>query len=424
MKLKLPKNSLAGIKIYCNKCKSDAPKCKHYENHSFRIRLHVAGTKNKIKSKVLSSKNYDEALQEALEFKSETIKNNFVTIPISEFGNDYSVADAILKYYQYLDGKHVYVHKRKNVSAGHRDESIRFCRYFANVLKVKYDISLKRIAEINQSDVADFYLWAENHYAPKTFNKCMNGIKSFFDFLIDIEEMEIKNPFMKYVTKQVQKNNIETLTKEEFEKILLAIETASPVKIYGDDKKVKKKMYYPYLKDAFNLFLMTGCRREEIIDLKWNQIFTTINSVKFFKISNYKVEKSSKSKNNEVSIAPKYVPINSDLNDLLKELGYDEKKNTDEYIIFPERGDIKNLTLMDRISKSFSHYKEQAGIEKEVSLMNLRKTYLSWVNAVMMKETRILSSHASSEVLDKHYLDPTILNVIEKGALEIKIFGT
>lgn len=42
----------------------------------------------------------------------------------------------------------------------------------------------------------------------------------------------------------------------------------------------------------------------------------------------------------------------------------------------------------------------------------------------MMKETRILSFHASSEVLDKHYLDPTILNVIEKGAVEIKIFGT
>ena len=42
----------------------------------------------------------------------------------------------------------------------------------------------------------------------------------------------------------------------------------------------------------------------------------------------------------------------------------------------------------------------------------------------MLKDTRILSSYASSDVLDKYYLDPLILNAVEKGALEIKIFGT
>ena len=108
---------------------------------------------------------------------------------------------------------------------------------------------------------------------------------------------------------------------------------------------------------------------------------------------------------------------------MLIELGYEEKKNTNEFVLLANRT-ITDKTLMDRISKSFAHYKEQSGIEKEVSLKILRKTYLSWVNAVMMKDTRILSSHASNEVLDKYYLDPTILNAVEKGVLEIKIFGT
>lgn len=424
MKLKLPKNSFAGIKIYCSKCKIDNPKCRHYENHSYRMRVHVAGTKNKIKSKTLDSKKYEEALIEAIEFKNEMIKNNFQSIKVDETGNDYSIADAILKYHQYLSGEHIYVHKRKIVTEAYRDECIRYCRYFASTLKKKYDLSLKRVASINQVDVADFYLWAENHYAPKTFNKCMRELKAFFEFLIEVEEIEMKNPFKKYVSKYVEKSNNETLTKDEFEKIIKSIDVKSPVKVYdGKGKNVKKKMYYPYLKNAFKLFLFTGCRREEVLDLRWSQIFSTINGIKFFRIENSKVIKSNRAKNKTIEVAPKYVPINLDLYDLLLEIGYEEKKNSDEYIIAPDRN-VTSKTLMDRVSKSFTHYKEETEIEKNISLKNLRKTYLSWVNAVMLKDTRILSSHASSDVLDKYYLDPTILNAVEKGALEIKIFGT
>ena len=187
--------------------------------------------------------------------------------------------------------------------------------------------------------------------------------------------------------------------------------------------KLKKKMYYPYLKNAYKLFLLTGCRREEVIDLKWSQIFTTVNGVKFFRIENSKVIKSNRAKNKSIEVAPKYIPINSDLYDLLLEIGYEKKKNSDEYIIAPDRS-VTSKTLIDRVSKSFTHYKEESKIEKDISLKNLRKTYLSWVNAVMLKDTKILSSHASSDVLDKYYLDPTVLNAVEKGALEIKIFGT
>ncbi len=422
MRLKLPKNALTGIKIYCSKCKKDNPICKHYENHSYRLRLHVAGTKNKIKSKVLSSRSYDEAIIEAIEFKSETIKNDYQTVQLSEEGNDYSVADAIIKYYQYLDGDHKYIHKRKNVSKAHRDECIRFCKYFASVLKKRYDISMKRIVDINQSDVADFYLWADGHYGSKTFNKCFGAVKTFFDFLIDVEEVEMKNPFKNYVSKQVFKSDNLTLTKSEFEKILDAIDTANPIKVYGT-KKERKNMYFPYLKDAFKLFLLTGCRREEVVCLKWEDISMTADGTKFFRISNLKVNRANKGNNRVVDSQKKYVPINSDLFELLTKLGFYRKRQSDEYILFPERN-IKEKTLMDRISKSFTHYKEQADVEKEVSLKNLRKTYLSWVNAVMSSDTKILSSHATDGVLDKYYLDRTILSAVEKGALEIKIFGT
>ncbi len=117
----------------------------------------------------------------------------------------------------------------------------------------------------------------------------------------------------------------------------------------------------------------------------------------------------------------KHIPINADLEQLLVELGMDEKKNSSEYILFPKR-DCTTKTIMDRLSRSFTHYKNGAGITKDISQKNLRKTYITWVNQVMGNQTGIITSQ-SSQVIDKYYLDPKVLTAIERGALEIKVFG-
>lgn len=41
----------------------------------------------------------------------------------------------------------------------------------------------------------------------------------------------------------------------------------------------------------------------------------------------------------------------------------------------------------------------------------------------MGKETGKLTSHSTVKVLEEFYLDPKILNVVEKGMLNIKVFG-
>jgi hypothetical protein len=73
--------------------------------------------------------------------------------------------------------------------------------------------------------------------------------------------------------------------------------------------------------------------------------------------------------------------------------------------------------LMDKVSKSFTHYRNGAGIDKDVSLKNLRKTYITWVNQTMGNETGLLTSHSTQEVLERFYLDPKVLSAIERGAL-------
>ena len=67
--------------------------------------------------------------------------------------------------------------------------------------------------------------------------------------------------------------------------------------------------------------------------------------------------------------------------------------------------------------------KNGAGIDKDVSLKNLRKTYITWVNQAMGNETGVLTSHSTQQVLERYYLDPKVLSAIERGALEIKVFG-
>lgn len=70
-----------------------------------------------------------------------------------------------------------------------------------------------------------------------------------------------------------------------------------------------------------------------------------------------------------------------------------------------------------------THYRKGAEVEKDISLKNLRKTYLTWVNQVMSTDTKILSSYPTNGLLKEFYLDPKILSPIEEGSIKIKIFG-
>ena len=416
IKLILPEKPFKGLKIYCKICRTDNPKCSHFDNQFYKVRIHVPQTEKSIKSKILTAKNYKAAVKEAIEFEDELEQYNF-EIPSfnDDEGNDYSVVDAIIKYNQYLNGDTGYAQFKKNISVEHKDESIRFCRIFANSLKLKKDISKMRINEVNKKHVSTFYIWAENHYSGKTFNKCFNALRLFFKFLIEIEEILMKNPFLNCTKIEVVHSNIETITSKEFRDILDAVDNYDPIQTLSNG--VKKNMYQPYLKHAFRLFLLTGARREEVVDLRWSNILITSDDVMFFKIKNLKVNKIKKSAD-----VYKYIPINADLIDLLVEMNYNERKHSTDYILFPER-ELKSKTIMDKVSKSFTHYKKGAGIEeKNISLKTLRKTYITWVNKVMEKDTAVLTSHSTQKTLDNHYLDPKIISIIEKAALQIKIF--
>ena len=414
-KIQLPKNSYKGLKIYCNRCKRYNPKCNHIDDLAYRAVVHIPGTKNGTKIKTLISKKYDDAVKEIIDVINELKSNDYRDIKNVE-SNEYTIIGAILKYNQYLSGRYELRHLVKNVSEAHRKETMRFIKLFCNVLKDNHNFEIMRIRDVSVKDVSKFYEMLESKYSPRTFNKCMIALKGFFKFVIQIEKVDMKNPFEVYQSKSVLNKKVETISKQEFQKILDNItEENSTIKLGG--KGEEKNMYRDYLKVSFKLFLMTGLRREEVVNLKWSDIYYS-GETYFFMINNKKVERN---KNNK-GVFYKYIPINSDLLDLLNELGFDKFKTTNEYIISPNRSE-SSLTIMNNISKGFTFYKNKSNIKKDISLKHLRKTYISWVNQVMGGDTRILTSHSSEGILKEHYLDPTILNTIQKGMFEIIVFG-
>ena len=415
-KITLPKNHFKGLKIYCNRCKRYNPKCNHSEDLLYRIVIHIPGTKNLTKSKSLISKNYEDAVKESIDFIKVLKSNDYRDFPNDKGSKEYTIIGAILKYHQYLNGDYELKHLVKNFSKGHIDESIRFVKKFLVTLKSEHNTDIMRVRDVSVKDVSRFYESMESHYSPRTFNKCMISLKSFFNFLIEVEKVDMKNPFSVYNSKSVGYQKIETITKDEFERILYCVDNSDSFLKLGGKGEVKD-MYRDYLKDGFKLCLLTGGRREEVVDLKWSDILYSGDTY-FFMIKNKKVERNR----NVSGVFYKYIPINSDLFDLLMKLGYQEKKMSNDFILSPDRKESVN-TMMGVLSKSFTFYKTKADIQKDISLRHLRKTYISWVHQAMGIETRILSSHSTDKVLQEHYLDPTILNVVEKGMLNIKVFG-
>ena len=418
-KLVLPKNPHKGLKIFCRTCRVDNSKCRHYDRQVYRVIIHVPGSKNDTKSFYLEAKNYNDAIIECALFEKELIQNGFEKVKQidSVCFTDYSIGDAVVKYREYMSGESKYAHLKKNLTQDHIDECVRFCWKLVENVALTKNIKRTRPTDIKIEDVSNLYKWAEQNYSPTTFNKCFNAIRTFFEFLIDIENIEMKNPFRKFVPKVVTPSNIDIITEDEFNQILGAVDTYNPyITLRG--KGEKKKMFKPFLKDGFKLFLLTGGRREEVVDLKWSDIYSTPQGIKLFILDNLKVNRIKKDSKER----KKYIGINADLEDFLIELGMNEKIGKDEYILSPNRDRITK-TMMSDLSKGFTHYKNGAGIKKDISLSNLRKTYLTWHHQILGDDTGLVSSHSTTHVLDKYYLDPKVLTAVEISALKVRVFG-
>lgn len=412
-KIKTPKKSRNGIKVWCKKCRQNNTGCKHYEYHSYRVNL-IDRITGKHKSKILEATEYDDAVVEAINFKKglEIQKQ----APVSSLGNDYTLADGILKYQLYLQGDTEYQQYNKKLTPKYIKETIGFLIQFHDSIRENRKIEWIKPPQINRADISYFFGKMKEKYHPKSVNNIIQALTTFFDFLINKEDIVMKNYFKECVSLPLPPKKITILKKEEFDAILDAVDTYTPYKKNKDG--TKDNMYQPWMKTAFKMFLFVGGRREEVVSLRWADLFFSDYGTKFFMMRNLKVERIQNTEDEYVKLAP----IGKDFENMLIDLGMEEKIHTNEQVIDPTEKYALS-TLMDLITDAFTHYRIGAGVKKSFTLKDLRKTYLTWTHHALGENTGKISSHAGTKILKDYYIDPQVLTTAELAALNVKIFG-
>jgi integrase len=158
------------------------------------------------------------------------------------------------------------------------------------------------------------------------------------------------------------------------------------------------------MKTAFTFALETGLRREEFMCLKYSDLIENDKGeIVCLQVENYKVNRISHNEEDNIK-EYKYVPLSINLMELIYSLGFEEKRGSDKFII-AENEKANRKTLYEFISKSFSHFWSKTGIELDLKLKNLRKTYLTAVAKHFGDKANIISNHSGLEVMKKHYIN-------------------
>ncbi|WP_346881263.1 hypothetical protein [uncultured Algibacter sp.] len=465
---KLPvKGKHKGLYVYCSVCKSHfgwtkiieegakieprcgltkvkLSSCKNLEKHRYKVRINLPKTKRK-RSRVFDVLSYQDAVVESVKFETEVLsflskntenglKKAFKltsvdnkkgvpssSSPIKSKFLRYHLLDLEMRYLDYLDNVDVPAHKRRERSSKYINAIQKDIKLFNDVLTMNnIDVEKIYIDEITDEHVGYFHSYILTiTQSGSTYNKKISSLKTMFAWSIKKYKLkEIENPFEDVRTRSMNVDT-KTITKEEYKKLLDIISPENGQAFEGKTKRQKRNRYKPYLKDGIELALNTGGRREEVATLKWNMIIEKDGEPLYVLVKNLKVERLKGDGHNK-DVPPKVIPVTAGLRKLLYRLGYQNKKGLNEYILSPDRTKTSTLAIMENLSKGFSHFYNQLGTGREIQLKHLRKTYLTYLNAAMGKNTKKFSSHSSDEILERHYIDQT---VVHKAVKKVQIFG-
>ena len=198
-KLKLPPKPFNGLKIWCRKCRQNNTVCNHEDSKCYRANV-INPITSKHNSKMLTALNYDDAVKQTIEFKKELQRKPSLRkkSEVQSIGNNYTLAEAILKFDLYLQADGEYKHLKNKVSRKHRTETIGYCVQFCESLKPKHNLITFKPSDVSKGDLANFFVLMEEKYGNHAFNKSFTSLTSFFNFLIDVEDLLLKNHFQIY----------------------------------------------------------------------------------------------------------------------------------------------------------------------------------------------------------------------------------
>jgi hypothetical protein len=417
--LKLPKKLRPkGLFLFCNRCDkeySDDRKVKCTCGCMvYKAKIHVAGTKHGLRKKTLEATNFKDALKEFLDFKEGLEANSYQRIEIKKT----IIAPTLLNdcqetYINFLNNVGVPKHKQKKREQKHINEVVRtFGQFNTGLAENGIDCRILKFTDVNDEMVGFFHehlletLKLEN----KTYNNKIALLSAFTTHIISKFKFDYENPFLGVPDRVVNVRN-ESVRENEFEKLLEIVtpENGVQMKIIKTLKNPKKvSMYRPWLKVAYKFGLFTGGRSEDIVLPKWTDVLVSPEGAfDTIKVIDHKIDSANSHLTSEKDRIYKYFPITKELGDLLKEMGYEQYKGTDKYIIAPEEN-VSRSFVSKLISESFSHYYKQLDTGKQVSFKHLRKAYHTAALQEYGEASTALTGHTTVNMTIKRYQDQQV----------------
>lgn len=422
------KQGHTGLTVYCNRCKATVTdicketgqtlrKCKFGEYHKFKAVIYVPNKKNQRITKVLKTRDIYEAIQEATRLEKDIKEGDYLE-KRNHSPEEKPDAPALLihcfaKYISYLQGEGVPSQFRKERSLAHiKDVEHAFILFMEAIKEERKDWEQITIDELNDEIIGHIYDYFEvKNYSARTRNKYYSYGVSFLKWWQD-DYYPIRNWFSR-ITRHEEVHNPQSISLEEFNCLLKIISPEGGIKEYQSKSKPTRNYYKPYLKSSFQLGLLTGLRREELINLKWGNIqHDETGQPSYIKVEDYKSNRITK---REVNKKYKFVPISSELGKLLNEFREINEYQNDDFILAPEIQKSRTKSMADSLSRGFSHFYEQLNTGKELTFKSLRKSYITALKQYTFNPKDI-SGHSDNHVVEKHYIDR------EQVALSMKDF--
>ncbi|MDP4684198.1 MAG: hypothetical protein NWS40_05875 [Crocinitomicaceae bacterium] len=424
----LKKTKVKGLFIFCTKCKKRITNncgnsgkrissCKDIDKHKYKLRVCIPGDDSAVKTKIFETRDPNQVVLDAYAYRAELESCNYMPKIIESITvAPTTLLEAMAFYIAYLNNDTPHQQEHKQRTTGHIKEVERYLIFFGDYLKtINIDASLLPFEKLDRTVVGKLksFLLETKKYAPKTYNKYIQTMRIFTNRIIEEFDFNMKNPFNGFKSLTVA-NNISTITKEEFDNLLELITPENGFHTYVERKTQKtytRQFYKPWLKDAFLLGILTGRRREAIVQMKFNGIIeNSKGEAVTIKVEDFKVNKSKNlTKKEEVKYI--YIPIIAPLKKLLIEWGCEENKGKDMYILAPSEK-MKRDSMKVLISKAFTHYFSQLGTGKKIGFYDLRKTYVSHLFASYGDKARIITKHSGMDVMFNHYIDQEVVSQV------------
>ena len=289
------------------------------------------------------------------------------------------------KLIMHLSNFYDYLSKEKNYSSNtviayKKDTETfqEFCRVkfeLNNLLKVTYPIIREWIIDLSEKELS-----------PLTINRKISSLSKYYDFLIKINELK-SSPLKNHKRLKVQKKLIIPFSEDEVLKV---------VDVFSKNFEGKRNLL------IVDMLYSTGVRRDELINIKLNDVLLDENLVKVL------------GKRNKERLVPLVLNLKSRINDYLK--FRNEIKSSSSNFFITTKGKKIGPSLVYRVVKN---YLSKVSTKVKTSPHVLRHSFATHmlnngadINSI--KEIMGHSSLASTQIYTKIKL-PKIINDYKKN---------